>query len=87
LVQKDSTAPLDPGERSAIARLLETAHAALTEERIPVGRESVLLGTLIYAIERAALDVRRGHRAADLNLITADVRDTIAELLGEAQAP
>ncbi len=77
----ETTRPLAADERSAVAALLESAHAALMNPDIPVGRGNIVLGFVAHALERGALDVRRGHRAGDLRTVARDLDRRIREII------
>jgi hypothetical protein len=77
----ETTRPLQADERAAVARLLESAHAALMNDDIPLGRGNIVLGFVTYALERAALDVRRGHRAGDLDTVARDLDRRVHQLV------
>jgi hypothetical protein len=77
---QNSSRPLAADERSAVAVLLEAAHAALMNEAIPYGKGNVALGFIAHALERGALDVRRGHRAGDLRTVARDLERRIRQL-------
>jgi hypothetical protein len=81
MANRDCTAPLSPDERSAVARLLERAHAVLMDDRIPPERSNLVLGFLAAALGHAAVDVRRGHRAAGLDATTAALARQVDALI------
>jgi hypothetical protein len=81
-MQTDSTAPLDPSERAAIARLLERVRATLLDDRFTAAQRPEVLGYLTHVVERAALDLRRGHRAADLDTLAGQLGRFVSRLVG-----
>ena len=80
MAKQDSTAPLSVHERSAAARLLERIHAALLDDRFTAAQRPEVLGFISHMTERAALDLRRGHRAADLDALTGQLDRFVARL-------
>jgi hypothetical protein len=84
MASRDSTAPLEASERAAVARFLDQAHATLLDDRITAERGHYILGFLVDALHRAAVDVRRGNRSADLDTVTSDLARRVEQLaIGE----
>ena len=78
----DSTAPLEAHERAATARLMEAARDALRSEIRP--EQAIdLLRMVTDSLERAALDLRRGHRAAEIDTLTSRLHAFVGDLLGQ----
>lgn len=77
-----STKPMAALERAATARLLEAAVDALTDERLELDqtRFDHAVGFLVFALGRGALDIRRGHRGADLDATAAELRRRVEQL-------
>jgi hypothetical protein len=82
MTETDSTRPLSPHERASVARLLEAAHGALMSEIRPEdGRD--LLRAVTDALQRGALDIRRGYRAGDLDSVTWHLHAFVGDLLAK----
>jgi len=61
---------------------MEACAAALAAD-VPNDHVPVLFGSLQHALRRGATDIRRGHRAGDLDTVTGELRRLLAELAGE----
>jgi hypothetical protein len=84
---QDSTAPLEAGERAAVARLLEAARDALGDQRLHLLDRIEVADHLAGAFDAAALDVRRGWREGRLDAAVGELDRLVQRLADAAQAP
>jgi hypothetical protein len=80
MANTEPTAPIDPTERGSIARLLEAISEALGRHDIPLERARHMLGAIKTTTDAAAMAVRLGHRAHQLDRLTADLDAVVRDL-------
>lgn len=83
----DSTAPLEAGERAAVARLLEAAHDSLNDGRLRLLDRIEVADHLVNVLDAAALDVRRGWREGRLDAAVGELDRLVQRLADAAKAP
>jgi len=84
---QDSTAPLQPGERAAIARLLEASRDALCDKRLHLLDRIEVADHFAGVFDAAALDVRRGWREGRLDAAVGELDRLVQRLADVAQVP
>jgi hypothetical protein len=85
--RKDSTAPLDLGERASVARLLEAARDSLGDKRLHLLDRIEVADYLVTVFDGAALDVRRGWREGRLDAAVGELDRLVQRLADAAAAP
>ena len=85
---QDSTArPIEPGERAAVARLLEASRDALGDKRLRLLDRIEVTDHLAGVFDAAALDVRRGWREGRLDAAVGELDRLVQRLADAAAAP
>jgi hypothetical protein len=81
------SAPLEAGERAAIARLLEAARDSLGDKRLHLLDRIEVADYLATVFDAAALDVRRGWREGRLDAAVGELDRLVQRLADAAAAP
>jgi hypothetical protein len=81
LAQQDRTAaPLSPNERASAARLMEAVRDALAAQLDPPAKYQ-LCGYVQTTLDRGAIALRQGNRAAAMDRATSDLDHYLAALV------